>query len=351
MKDLDKNENSFSIWRVVFTFAIMVFHLFEGTNFYDKYPWCSYHLYICVEFFFILSGYLLAQHVEKNPQETIGDYIKNRVIRLYPEYIVVFCILACIRAYSAGISIFKVLIPNWLEIFMLQSIGTNEFPYVNNPAWYVSALFLTSYILFYFIVYHRDFFIKIGGFLIIIISYSYLFRTNRSLQPFIQTDGIWVNHAVIRALMEMTIGIFVFYLSNLLKEKANCYVIILCEMFCFIGGTVFAILIEDQEYDFFICLLFAIGVLCASLDKRLANIASNKVIGFLAKQSFSMYLIHFATLFCMSLFIAMYDFRWTIIPIYYFVTIILSCIVSFVAKRVRRRLLICLDNVFSRNKA
>ena len=259
--------------------------------------------------------------------------------------------MACIRAYSAGISIFKVLIPNWLEIFMLQSIGTNEFPYVNNPAWYVSALFLTSYILFYFLVYHRDFFIKIGGFLIIIISYSYLFRTNRSLQPFIQTDGIWVNHAVIRALMEMTIGIFVFYLSNLLKEKANCYVIILCEMFCFIGGTVFAILIEDQEYDFFICLLFAIGVLCASLDKRLANIASNKVIGFLAKQSFSMYLIHFATLFCMSLFIAMYDFRWTIIPIYYFVTIILSCIVSFVAKRVRRRLLICLDNVFSRNKA
>lgn len=62
-------ENSIYIWRIVFTVLIMVMHF---NNVYSKIyenPHITGGWYIAVEFFFIVSGYLLMVRAEANGKE------------------------------------------------------------------------------------------------------------------------------------------------------------------------------------------------------------------------------------------------------------------------------------------
>ena len=81
-------ENSIYIWRIVFTVLIMVMHF---NNVYSKIyenPHITGGWYIAVEFFFIVSGYLLMVRAEANgKEESALRYTARRFMKLYPEYL------------------------------------------------------------------------------------------------------------------------------------------------------------------------------------------------------------------------------------------------------------------------
>lgn len=292
--------NSLGIWRIFFTLVIMLYHFASSTSIYTDYPMIKKHWYIAVEFFFVLSGYLLMQHVEHNRDESIGIYLRKRVSRLYPEYLLAFIVMACIRAYSIHLNIAKVIIPNWLEVLMLQNIGTGKYDFVNSPAWYVSSLLISSLILFYMLREHRKAFLEFIAPIGIIVIISYLYREYASLDLYCQTEKFYLNAAIMRALLGMILGIYVYLISQqesvirfINKFRGMC---IILEISLFCGALAFATLVEDREYDYFILVLFAIGVLLASLDGHLGSICKIKIIKWLDELSYSAFLCHNAVL-------------------------------------------------------
>jgi len=331
-------DNSLSIWRIVFTFVIMLFHLVNGTYFYEKYSMIKYHWYIAVEFFFILSGYLLMKHADSNENETCLEYIKNRVFRLYPEYIIAFSVMCCVRAYNTGLNIFKIIIPNWLELFMLHSVGTNTFPYINNPAWYVSALLIGSYFIYYLIKHHKQIYLYLIGPLGVVLIFGYMYREYERLENFYHTEGILGNTALLRAFMGLTIGVYAYLISEKYKNvRINKIVRSGLEVFLFAGILIFALLVEDGCYDFLFLPLFAIGIILASGDSMLGQISKNKIIRFLDKKSYTMYLSHFAAISFLGFFLKMSEmWKWWYIIIYILITVILSVIYSYFAEIIRK---------------
>lgn len=339
--DSDTREyNSLNIWRVVFTVVIMLFHLVNGSSFYDRYPMIKYHWYIAVEFFFILSGYLLMQHVDNHKEESSFSYLKGRIWRLYPEYLLAFLVMASIRSYESGLNIFKIIVPNWLEAVMLQSIGTNIFPYINNPAWYVSALTISSCLIHYLLSKHRELYLNFVGPGLVIVIFSYLYRKYERLELFYHTEGVIGNTAILRAVMSLTVGVYVYYVSMTLKPRLKSIPDLLksvMQIFAFGGVLAFSLLREEGSYDFFFMLVFACGIILASSDSFLGKLSNTYVVSWLSKHSYCMYLSHFAAIFFLNIFWNIgEEWFWEIIPVYILITMLLAAVYSCICDKVRK---------------
>ena len=325
-------DNSFNIWRILFTIMIMVFHLSDGSTFYDEYPQFSYHWYIAVEFFFVLSGYLLMSHAEKHPEESSFEYIKGRVCRLYPEYIAAFLAMVVLKTVRKGLNPIKFIVPNWLEALMLQSIGTNKFPYLNNPAWYVSALLIGSYIIYYLLKNYRRLYLELLGPVGGVAVFAYLYRTYRDLQGFTDTKGFFLNQAVLRSLLGLTIGIYVYLIAEWFRKNWECRVpalFSLVETGIFVGVPVVALYIDDKDYDFIFLILFAIGIFCASQDRILGKLAGSRPLSWLAEISYSTYMIHFVIMLLINKYWDTTMWHWWHIPVYIAVTIVAGAIMHY----------------------
>ena len=73
---MEKN-NMLYFWRVMFTYMIAFHHLL---NIYGL----GVGWYIGVDFFAILSGFLLCHHIETHPQESVFEYAKGRFVYFAP---------------------------------------------------------------------------------------------------------------------------------------------------------------------------------------------------------------------------------------------------------------------------
>ncbi len=303
----------------------------------------KYHWYIAVEFFFILSGYLLMQHVEKCKEESTYDYLKGRIWRLYPEYLLAFLVMASIRSYQSELNILKIIIPNWLEAVMLQSIGTNIFPYVNNPAWYVSALLISSCLIYYMLSKHRELYLNLIAPGLIILIFSYLFRKYERLELFYHTEGVFGNTGLLRAIMGITIGVYAFCVARASRPWLKRIPVIfksIMQILMFGGVLIFSLLREDGSYDFFFLVVFVLGIILASDDTFLGKVSDTILVRWLSKLSYSMYLSHFTAIYILNFF---WDtgkvWFWSEIPVYIVITVILAILYSFICDRIRKSLL------------
>lgn len=109
--------------------------------------------YFAVEFFFALSGFLLADKFERAGKNiSVSNVVKAKLIRLYPAYF--FSILSLVLLYS--FTWFQGSVVAWIqsdsshlrslisELLLIQSTGIGNLIYVNGPVLYVSALFLST---------------------------------------------------------------------------------------------------------------------------------------------------------------------------------------------------------------
>ncbi len=149
----------------LFSAAIIVFHhyqqetgaVFNGINFYGGVFLFGY----IVELFFIVSGFLTANNVEKTEKQDFKNFIIRKIIRFIPMYwlsLVVIAILDIVNIIvfgemlnsPDGIGIWKTVNNLFLSfrgglVYYEKSLG------YNNPVWYICVLIL-CYSIFYFFV-------------------------------------------------------------------------------------------------------------------------------------------------------------------------------------------------------
>jgi len=136
------------LYRLLFAMIICVYH-FELV-YYARTRYLNAG-YIGVEFFFIVSGVFLmksAVGVAKSPVA----FAAARLRRLYPHYALSFAFFfgyTCLGNCPSIVNVGKRFVSSVLEVTLLQ-MAVPKYPILNQPAWFLSALLLSSVAIYTF---------------------------------------------------------------------------------------------------------------------------------------------------------------------------------------------------------
>ena len=301
-----KENNSISFWRIVFTLLIVMLH-------------CGYTQggYIGVEFFFLVSGFLLGKSYYGNEQTSIKQYAKKRIIRLYPMYLIAIVIfvslLSILEFYSQGfsgrlffVSIIEKIAANWKSIFMLQLFGPGAIT-INAPAWYVVALFWVS--LVYYILMKiipkkgLNIFVAITSAAVLI--YCFIFVGHLDLW---EEKTIFISQGIFRAYAEIGLGILLYNLKEVIEKKIQikAKLAFVVEIIGFAVVLVVTIFTNHTRLDYFLLLIMAVCVFL-SFSEHKGTLFKNKVIKTISGYTYGVYMNHSIFVFLLMTFAIPFD--------------------------------------------
>jgi peptidoglycan/LPS O-acetylase OafA/YrhL len=256
------------------------------------------HGYLAVDFFFIVSGFFLANTVLTS-DINIFSWIKHKAVKIYPLYlgsiIVILCgefIIGCLN--DTGILTFvKQNIDVVYEIFFLQRAGFTMYN-INFPDWYISSMLFTGFILFYFFSTYRESLLPML-FIIVITSLSYLINRSGYINQHSAIVFGLVDVGNIRALAGMSAGIT---LHSCIQNSKNVQSRILANVIEIIALLFIVLIIflpnqEFQKTDILCYPLFSVVVFsCFKCRGIVSKFLENKILSFLSKYGLSLYLTH-----------------------------------------------------------
>lgn len=308
-----KNKRLFSldIFRIACALSIFLFHSRIHINI--DYGFLNNYFGMCHIFmvaFFMLSGFsLFYVDFERNKfvigggYSHIGDFIKKRVISIYPLYITV-CILFCIVHFFTGdlISFFKHIIISPVEITMLQSVYDGSFNVLHNGGtWFISCIFL-CYLIYPYIA--QNIFNNKRKQNLIFLLLLYLIDSYAFLPVYIfKFSDIYSN--IFFRFFEFASGVIICKLFEENKNKVISKKMILLIPFLFLFlvvgitiGTHFRLWIVEA-YNFIAIPIFGLFLyLNARIESKYQILRFRKLISILSENSYAFFLAQF---FCFDL--------------------------------------------------
>lgn len=296
-------------WRFIFAFAIVVMHFNEtyqikvfGTFRTAFFSGAG----LGVDFFFILSGFLMVASYEKSLDKHIDitpiQFLFKKITNIIKDYFVAFFLLFTYTFiykvnFIPSIDSIKLLLNQlfqykW-ELLMLHMSEFGEKIYINYPTWYVSVMMIGIYFAYALISINKKVFINFIAPLIILIGGAYLANKNGTSLLWYEYNGI-LNIGWIRCIVDICIGSITWYayryFSNK-RSKQNTLILSMVEIFC-VFRIIYAILYhKNARNDFWDMLVFAILIMISFLNVSFIDkIIDNKISEFLGKLSLNMYL-------------------------------------------------------------
>lgn len=281
--------------RFLFSIIICILHYRDEAVFGDR-PVAFYGGYLAVDFFFVLSGFLMMQHFSEakiegqnedieNKWKQYRCYVAGRIKALYPVYIIGLAGVVMLRFLAQKWTLKMVFVDGFYEFFMLQETGIGQL-YLDDHLWFVSALFLAQCILAYFLIFHRQFFLNFLAPILAVSIPAVMYRRFNS----------WATHCAwgtLRAIGMLSLGCLVCVLYLYVKGKrsalpkgamslAECAV--LAVILYIMWGT------RNDYRDFVVIPFWAILVLLLFLKRGyLSKVLDNRVSCYLGRISYAIY--------------------------------------------------------------
>lgn len=205
------------LWRFIFTCIVCLLHFeteyFEGTNYIFA---CGY---LGVEFFFILSGFMMMNHAKKS-DDTAVKYVGERIKRFAPSFVIAHCILILnfILQFKWGpVKVIQEIYDHIWEYLFLNCTGIH-WEIWNGVTWYISALLIVSYFLYWLVKKNEKFFVEFIGPLLIFFIYSWYAYQGQGLDYHLHWERVCTS-AISRAVGGMSIGCILFYANEKLNSQ------------------------------------------------------------------------------------------------------------------------------------
>ncbi len=258
--------------------------------------------YMAVDFFLLLSGFILNHAYFRHDTFNLGTFAKARFARLYPLHLVTLLFIFVLATPLVEI-LFHLRYDHdlWLHILMIHNIGFGPSSLrFNGPAWSISVELWSNLLIAPLFVaavrtkiapsHRRAFLLGIS-----LVGYAVLMMTVGQLDISYENIAPGVNSGMIRGLASFGLGILLYdahrYLEATLSERAR-HILSKITPLCYVAFVlVFALPIGGTLFDFAFIPLFAAILLVASFELGPASKAITKA-EFLGRISFSVYLIH-----------------------------------------------------------
>lgn len=205
-----KNKNnSVEFFRFLFTVVILIHHA-------GSFPGGETLLrrgYLCVEFFFILSGFYLYRSFQAEREHSTLTYLKKRLVRLYPEYL--FAAVVCIGVLGVLNHEFD-LSKAVNELLMLQNTGIFHLGGYNFPCWYLSVMMVAGLLIYSFLSVREKDFLHIIAPVLVIGTYTFLSGAENGVETWGYLGPL--SFPLLRGLADMSAGVL---LSAAVMEKVT----------------------------------------------------------------------------------------------------------------------------------
>lgn len=251
---MSKNKNGMiELMRFVFCIIIILFHLNNRVPVeYDVGLTFFKHGRIGVEFFFLVSGYLLANNAHRqfdseiNVANSTAKFMCKKVMSIFPYHFFVF-VADVIIIYATlewkGISNFFQRFLSYLPgLFFLQKSGI-KCTEVNTIEWYIPAMLVAMTVLYPLVLTFKDKFTKIACPVITIVTIGYLIQSTGELggvKQYVFNDTL--PKVYVRAFAELCAGVFIYevvqYFKNREISKLKKITISAVEIICYLA-TIF----------------------------------------------------------------------------------------------------------------
>ncbi len=300
MKEQFKNVD---FMRFVFALLIVMFHFrMYATDFVNTYIPGVVHCNVCVDFFFIISGFFLFYTIDT--KQTVSEFAMKKFFRLAP---LVWFFLGVYMLISLFIkNTHFSLTDNILRIFLLSDIGFG--PLTGGIGahihWFIPALFWTMLGYFYLAKLVDKKYLNPLVWLMTVISYGIYFNSCK-----FQTGGnvtnifYFVNIGVLRAIGGMGLGYFIhnLYLTGFLKNCSKIGKFIISGLEIYLIGFLAHYLLFTSKVPcktplvFFIIfsMLFYLFLIRKGL---ISSILNKDFLAKLGKYSYAIYVMHPLTL-------------------------------------------------------
>ncbi|MCI9122634.1 MAG: acyltransferase [Eubacterium sp.] len=289
-------------WKFLFSVLIVQFHSsnmvadgsvpFEGGA-------------IAVEFFFLVSGYLMAASIMRRDEASIvigrdsRKFLFHKIQGLCPEFLIAwgigFIVQHIAKEQVTKGSLIQDFMTGIWELFFLRESGLTGF--ISNPAaWYISAMLLAMLVLVPLFFKNRDLFINVWAPVIAIATLGYLCKNLGNLREPTSWLG-FTYKGVVRAFGELCLGTICWAVCcGLRKVRLSALgrlLVTLVELGCYLLVIAWSYSHRGSKMDFVMLLLFAVGVIMTFSSQSLLSSVFNKpVVYFLGKISFPIFLSH-----------------------------------------------------------
>lgn len=256
---------------------------------------------IAVEFFFIVSGYFLAQRAlkEKYNKTNIGketiQFIWKKIKSFAPYLLLAFIVELTLRIIFTDISLYQLANSIW-NLLLLQVAGFNKY-IINIPIWYLSAMLISMAILYPIIKKYKYNYIYLFSPLIVILGLGWLFHDYTSLySPF--TWIFLISKGLLVGFITLNIGAIIYCLNEcFIKIKFTKVAKALLTLFEVLGYSfifLVSFFVERASMYSFHLLLLLIPLILISLSGHTLGqkYLSNSFVYYLERLSLPMYICH-----------------------------------------------------------
>lgn len=301
-KQIKTRNGAIDFWKFVFSIMVVQFHSSNLTKIKTT-PFVG--AAIAVEFFFLVSGYLMAASISRYQEEDImvgrdsRKFMLHKIRGLCPEIFIAwgigFVVQHIARKNVSLSSLVKDLMTGVWDMFFLRESGLEGFK-ANPAAWYISAMLLAMLVLVPLFLKNRDVFINVWAPILAIATLGYLSKNVGDLRG--PTDWLgFCYKGVLRAVGELCMGVICWGICRKLKElpvsRLGKLLLTVLELGCYFGVILWSYEHKGSQMDFVMLLLFAVGVVVTFSGYSLLSSFFNKpLVYFLGKISFPVYLSH-----------------------------------------------------------
>lgn len=294
---MNKRNYTIDFFRMIFMIIICIHHIQGRLEF--KFIQSGY---ICVEFFFILSGFYLYRSFKKNKELDGIKYTLKKVKRMYPHYVFSFivCLIIIIMRgiMNNNLDAINTIFTSISEILMIQNIGIFNGG-LNQPLWYFSVLIFGSYLIYELLKKDEKLFLKILGPIIVLFTFA-LIKTNTStIENWDIIYGLYM--PLLRGIADLTIGCILAWIYeeyNIKIQKFICDKKLISNIIEFLTYILISyIIINKTDYELYCLILFPLLILFANSEFSICSrLFDKKLFKKNGDLTYAMYLNHYSIL-------------------------------------------------------
>lgn len=298
-------------WKFVAMIAILLVHsrVFFGKDVVLKYG------YLGVEFFFLITGYLLAASVYRDQRpfssEMIGSelwaFIRHKIGGFLPYFLVGWTLSLSLKAIQTGGALFHG--SNLREsVFDLLLLRESGLPYydIAGPHWYLSSMMIALFLIYPVFRWRKNLFSLVVAPAVGLILLGSIFMSFKSVTCGVSYPNGFLTLGTTRAIAEISLGVAAYQLSKYVSKldfgAKTGWIFTGVNMFALIGG--FGTIIEmhkKSDQPFVILMFFIFVVVATSRKATMSGWYNEKLCRYLGKLSLSVFLTHWAIRRLMSI--------------------------------------------------
>ncbi len=332
--------------RFIFCVFVLMFHIQKylvGEPSLNRIGFAMFpHGAMGVEFFFLVSGFLMAKSIYKvrklnpekenrfSPTEALV-FMKRKYLSVFPQHIVAFILTFIIYVACKEFSFLEIAIKAVESIpamFLVQMSGIN-YTNPNHIEWYISCMLIAMVVIYPFLRKYYYSFTRYFAPIVSLIVIGYLIYTTKALTGVMTWVGIGYK-SLLRAIVEISLGTTAFELSRYISEKEftkkQIVFLTMAEATCFIVTTLYVLTTFSKKYEVYILvLLFFLVAIAFSGVTYGSDFFNNRFFVFLGKISLPIYLTQLA-----AIYVTESNFTDIATPLRFALTIALNLLFAFI---------------------